>query len=219
MARCGSDWVIFKNTCYRSFDERRYFDVAKQRCDALNADVLVIESQDEATFYTTWMRYHTYLYSSLRKAWQDCHRYNATHWTCGSGEKERPLVFDNWKRGEPNNAGGRENCMDIDYDGESNDIRCTDSKIPICTTPAIAVQQVSKASKDTETPGYCMRNHVVAHIQPSTLMKCLSACSSNNNCRSLNHYRATQKCEIISMTRIQDSAAYQPTAGCDHYDI
>ncbi|XP_057592592.1 pulmonary surfactant-associated protein D [Hippopotamus amphibius kiboko] len=49
--------------------------------------------------------------------------------TYPSGE---PLVYSNWAPGEPNNDGGKENCVEIYTNGKWNDKACGEQRLVIC---------------------------------------------------------------------------------------
>ena len=46
-----------------------------------------------------------------------------------SGE---PLVYSNWASGEPNNAGGAENCVEMYTNGKWNDKSCGEQRLVVC---------------------------------------------------------------------------------------
>lgn len=46
-----------------------------------------------------------------------------------SGE---PLVYSNWVSGEPNNAGGVENCVEMFTNGKWNDKNCGEQRLVVC---------------------------------------------------------------------------------------
>ncbi|ELW61471.1 Pulmonary surfactant-associated protein D [Tupaia chinensis] len=43
-----------------------------------------------------------------------------------------PLVYSNWQRGEPNNHGGEENCVEIFTSGKWNDQNCNKQRLVVC---------------------------------------------------------------------------------------
>ena len=73
------------------------------------------------------------------------------HWVWENSK--RPLTFINWLFGEPNNAGGNENCADVDFSNNHKwvDIQCErkNRAKPFCHTDKIAGLKVKKVSLST----------------------------------------------------------------------
>lgn len=57
-----------------------------------------------------------------------------SHWEDG----RRPTYL-HWLPGEPNNYGGNENCAELKYSGQWNDVKCKEQRIGICERPRIHV--------------------------------------------------------------------------------
>ena len=74
--------------------------------------------------------------------------YQEGQWVWESSK--RPLTFTNWLSGEPNNAGGNENCADVDFSNNHQwvDIQCErrDRAKAFCQTDKKATLNVEKVS-------------------------------------------------------------------------
>ncbi|XP_032223331.2 SCO-spondin isoform X3 [Nematostella vectensis] len=119
---CDNGWITQEGSsfCYLSSKTRTTWQDSKLQCNAMNADLVTIDSQREQNFVRTvargsfvWLGF-TDLRTEGRWIWESSH-------------VETPNSFTNWARGEPSNGGGRkaENCAVMKPNGEWNDYPCS----------------------------------------------------------------------------------------------
>ena len=102
-------------------------------CQNLGADLAGIKSENENQFVYDLLR-NT---SGDRSGWIGLYRRadRKFYWLDDRPEKGN---YQKWNDGEPNYAGGAEDCAHIiggNYDGKWNDIACSTSLVAICQWP------------------------------------------------------------------------------------
>ncbi|XP_052610632.1 CD209 antigen-like protein B [Peromyscus californicus insignis] len=126
---CPWDWTFLLGNCYFFSKSQRNWNNAVKACQEVEAQLVIIESDEEQTFLQqtskakgpTWMGL-----SDLKK--------EATWlWVDGSPLSSRFQKF--WNRGEPNNI-GEEDCVEFAGDGW-NDSKCELQKFWICKKSAV----------------------------------------------------------------------------------
>ncbi|XP_036022677.1 CD209 antigen-like protein B [Onychomys torridus] len=125
---CPWDWTFLLGNCYFFSKSQRNWNNAVKACQEVEAQLVIIESDEEQTFLQqtskakgpTWMGL-----SDLKK--------EATWlWVDGSPLASRFQKY--WNRGEPNNV-GKEDCVEFAGDGW-NDSKCELQKFWICKKSA-----------------------------------------------------------------------------------
>ncbi|KAM4563734.1 galactose-specific lectin nattectin-like [Odontesthes bonariensis] len=125
---CPSGWSSFQGSCYRLFRSKSNWISAERSCNAYGGNLASIRSSSEFNFLKriiltagnnerTWVGGHDAIQNGI---WM---------WTNGAR-----FTFSSWGRGEPNNTGGRESCMEIMNAAKSyvNDERCSRENYFIC---------------------------------------------------------------------------------------
>ncbi|KAM4632831.1 C-type lectin domain family 4 member E-like isoform 2-T2 [Polymixia lowei] len=112
---CCPGWKKFKSSCYYISTATKTWQEGRQDCRDRGADLVIINSKDEQTFIAklqenTWIGLSD---SQVEGRWM---------WVDGTD-----LVGDgSWLKGEPNNSGGREDCVHmLRSAGEWNDRPCS----------------------------------------------------------------------------------------------
>ena len=101
---------------------------ARQECQGMNADLLIINSAEENTFIADLLKA-----KGVKWGWIGLQRNtkdSTFYWIDGT-----PIEYDAWRSGEPNNDDGNENCAYIDVVasyGGWNDIPCDIRNIVLC---------------------------------------------------------------------------------------
>ncbi|KAL3064694.1 hypothetical protein OYC64_000852 [Pagothenia borchgrevinki] len=110
---------------------KTYWFDAERRCIAMGGNLASIRSTRE----------YNQIRKLVRKAsgrnlnvWVGGH--DAVHegvWLWSDGSK---FTFGGWARGEPNNHGGKEHCMEMNFRGQNyvNDIKCLDAQTFVCSS-------------------------------------------------------------------------------------
>lgn len=91
---------------YRFFDETVDWNQAKKRCEDLGGHLVTINSKSEQALVQNMI----FLRGNRNSYWMGGHRDESGNWNWITGE---PFIYTNWNSGEPNNAGSRENVMEI----------------------------------------------------------------------------------------------------------
>ncbi|XP_020568812.1 C-type lectin domain family 17, member A-like isoform X2 [Oryzias latipes] len=128
---CSAEWIGFGSSCYFFSVESKSWDEARESCRAREADLVVINTNDEKTFIFA---------SSHKPVWiglTDKVQEGTWKWVDGS-----PLTLQFWGDDQPDNGGGiqaygEEDCVQIRYTpGSWNDIACKNSQKWICEKEA-----------------------------------------------------------------------------------
>ncbi|XP_070539251.1 perlucin-like protein [Ptychodera flava] len=116
---CPSGWIQFRQSCYYIYDYHQYtFEEAETVCQATGSTLVIIDDAEENLFLKGFTRHVYHLWIGLT----DIDVEGKWVWADGS-----PLKYSNWNHGEPNNAGGIEDCAHFwsSLDGRWNDYPCS----------------------------------------------------------------------------------------------
>jgi len=108
-SNCPSGFKYFAkgNKCYKFYPEKVSWNVARNYCLSIGGDLASSPDNQTNTFLTTLISEYT---------WIGGYRYpegsNSFHWTDGS-----PWKFTDWASGQPNNIGGDQNSVAINWAG------------------------------------------------------------------------------------------------------
>ncbi|XP_022090738.1 P-selectin-like [Acanthaster planci] len=227
IASCPPSWQPWGDSCYRFTDERADWDQSKLACQAIGGMMGVPHSQEEIEFMMQMARRE-----SITHFWIGCSDTEKEGtWVCEGQGKGEP--FFNWKPGEPNNAGGNEDCVEIRLDriGSMNDRPCNTS---FSATSVCAQRQASCLSCSTEpacsshphparhycfaadTKGKllnsCLLGHVIREFVTRKEPQCALACMKEPACCSFNikhNNQGQQICQLNNATRCDDPAEFQ----------
>ena len=130
---CPQQYNQFSEQCYKYYsnDFKKNWDQARKSCMSFNNgtflyDLVSIHSKEENHFIQRLISDSTqglYPWIGLKRTinnfqWVDKSHYNGSHF---------------WFKNEPNNLGGKENCVHIDkYSGRYNDVGCEERRSYIC---------------------------------------------------------------------------------------
>jgi len=113
---CPSGWSEFQGKCYKYFNEQMTWTDARDKCWSHAANLASINSIEENDFVADLCLGELCYLGGRRFR-------GGVSWVWLDGTSRD---FNNWKTGEPNNLGGVEDCMEINWavHGKWNDQRC-----------------------------------------------------------------------------------------------
>ena len=130
MPGCPVNWKQFKNKCFWLSDTKLNWADANNFCLQQNSNLASILSAEEDEFLVA-----EFVTDDRNFIWLGGHEENdvegAWVWTDGAPFS----CYTDWRQGQPDNLNGNEDClclMDSRYDGQFNDIDCTEMKKFLC---------------------------------------------------------------------------------------
>ncbi|XP_028412098.1 fibrillin-1-like [Dendronephthya gigantea] len=124
--RCPSaSWTSYGSNCYRLNSNALTMQGASDYCDSIAGQLVRLTGEDLKNFLV-----QTYAKDIKTRFWiglQKC----KNGWCYLDGKK---TIYTNWERGEPNNAGGSETCVEMFRNGRWNDNPCYHKYPSICET-------------------------------------------------------------------------------------
>ena len=116
---CPSNWPNFQRNCYKLFNTQLTWADAQTHCQQENSHLASILSEEEHQFIINKFVRDEYI-------WVGGHDMDVEGqwiWTDGSNWN-----YTRWNAGQPDNAGGKEHCLNLfksGRDGNFNDYPCT----------------------------------------------------------------------------------------------
>ncbi|XP_064202681.1 lactose-binding lectin l-2-like isoform X1 [Anguilla rostrata] len=130
---CPKGWAKHNNRCFLHVAEKKTWIVAELNCLHLGGNLASEHSEDDHQFLK---ELHKGLDSSDSPFWIGL---SAVHeektWLWSDGTRASGKDYTRWNPAEPNNFGGKEDCVHSNYGGKKNwnDVKC-DRKYPsICS--------------------------------------------------------------------------------------
>ncbi|XP_070766625.1 galactose-specific lectin nattectin-like [Enoplosus armatus] len=124
---CPSGWTQFDDHCYMFNHDQKDWADAEIACIALGGNLASIPNKDVYDFLIKTIQAAT---DEHRRTWvggHDTAKEGVWLWTDGT-----KFDFKLWRRGEPNNTGRSEHCMELNYLGAPNDLSCDPKKSFVC---------------------------------------------------------------------------------------
>ncbi|KAK6291659.1 hypothetical protein J4Q44_G00374440 [Coregonus suidteri] len=132
---CPRGWTDYGSRCFKFVKTARTWPEAERHCNSLGANLASLHSSEEAQFLQGLVFSKT---GSFTPTW------------IGGMEDFRELVgedrlwiwsdganfdYQNWNQGEPNDNGGREQCIVMNFGGEQgwNDLECGNVLPSVCS--------------------------------------------------------------------------------------
>uniref|UniRef100_A0A3B1IJN8 C-type lectin domain-containing protein n=1 Tax=Astyanax mexicanus TaxID=7994 RepID=A0A3B1IJN8_ASTMX len=121
-------WKKFGSSFYFFSTEQKTWSDARKDCRERGADLVIINSEEEQKFLIDQEKQKNDFWIGLTD------QYTESVWKWVDGQK---LTHEFWKRNEPNNAGGQEDCAAFSAPGESflqawNDLPCSETENWVC---------------------------------------------------------------------------------------
>uniref|UniRef100_A0A803K1G6 Asialoglycoprotein receptor 1 n=1 Tax=Xenopus tropicalis TaxID=8364 RepID=A0A803K1G6_XENTR len=112
---CDSGWKKFDGSCYYIVTTKKNWMEARAICKSMNSDLVVINSEREQNFLESL--------TDESEFWIGLKR-DKDRWRWVDGTLHNPSEGF-WMKGEPNNSGGKEDCVHMWRDKKWNDKVCT----------------------------------------------------------------------------------------------
>ncbi|KAK7898684.1 hypothetical protein WMY93_019537 [Mugilogobius chulae] len=128
---CPMFWYSFNHRCYKYVASYMTWADAELYCLSQDANLVSIYSLDEHNFVKALIRNFDHKEGRTWIGLSDLHKERAWMWSDGY-----PVGFTLWNNGEPNNAGGKEHCVEVNWDAQKNwnDRPCSESVASVCAT-------------------------------------------------------------------------------------
>ncbi|XP_036452963.1 ladderlectin-like [Colossoma macropomum] len=146
LSQCQNGWSQFGSRCFSVFTTSANWLASEQNCVNMGGHLASVHSSEEYTFIRALVLNVT---SSNSRTWlgaTDAVQEGVWVWTDGSA-----FDYINWSTGQPDNAGSAENCMEMNFPVNWNDVTCnslfpsvcaktiTTTTVPSTTVPSTAV--------------------------------------------------------------------------------
>nr|XP_033485544.1 galactose-specific lectin nattectin-like [Epinephelus lanceolatus] len=126
---CPSGWTQYKDNCYMYHHAPKDWADAERACIALGGNLASIANLGEHDFLKALINRVTDINDQTWVGAHDTTKEGVWMWSDGS----KYTNFNGlWGPGEPNNGGGKEHCMEMNYRGKPNDNACTIKKPYFC---------------------------------------------------------------------------------------
>ncbi|XP_015224405.1 PREDICTED: ladderlectin-like [Cyprinodon variegatus] len=128
--RCPSGWSQYGRRCFLFNNYERDWATAERICIGNGANLASFHSSSEYQFLKNLVNSKKGSYVRTWVGGNDAAKDGVWMWTDGSR-----FSYTRWGKGEPNNTGGRESCMEINLRGSSlhlNDEKCSRKSYFIC---------------------------------------------------------------------------------------
>ncbi|XP_078105960.1 type-2 ice-structuring protein-like [Sander vitreus] len=126
---CPASWNKHNDRCFLYVPRTLDWADAEKNCQSLKGNLASVHSVEEYQFIQRMITQQT---QGNPMAWvggTNCQKKTLWFWSDG-----RPFSFTFWCAGEPNNQGGNQGCLRMNY-GEHNcwdDIQCSDQLASVC---------------------------------------------------------------------------------------
>ncbi|PVD27527.1 hypothetical protein C0Q70_12689 [Pomacea canaliculata] len=127
---CPDDWTYFEGSCYLYVNEYSNWHDSKSICESLRSHLVEVTSDAENNFVANMVRLHKVnnIWAGMQDFAQDGHFV----WLSSL----QPPVYTHWIPGQPDDAFGGEDCLEILPTGLWNDRECDDYRsYPLCEQP------------------------------------------------------------------------------------
>ncbi|CAJ1084350.1 C-type mannose receptor 2-like [Xyrichtys novacula] len=107
---CPAGWAQFGSACYIYYHSAMAWADAEKFCTSIGGNLASVHSKDEYLYLRNAVLRTTGQHSTAWLGGYDAAKEGVWLWSDGS-----KFDFKFWAKGEPNNAGGHENCMEMNF--------------------------------------------------------------------------------------------------------
>ncbi|KAK1898599.1 Galactose-specific lectin nattectin [Dissostichus eleginoides] len=128
---CPPGWTKHGSRCFIWKNIQTYWFDAERRCISIGGNLASIRSTHEYNQIRQLVRTASGRNLNVWVGGHDAVQEGVWLWSDGS-----KFSFGSWYNREPNNRGGKEHCMEINYGGRNyvNDINCLDRQTFVCSS-------------------------------------------------------------------------------------
>uniref|UniRef100_A0A3P9DP20 C-type lectin domain-containing protein n=1 Tax=Maylandia zebra TaxID=106582 RepID=A0A3P9DP20_9CICH len=128
---CPAGWTWFGSRCFIFDSSQKNWTDAKSSCQTLGGNLASYHSTAEYTFIRELTRTAAGSYPTAWVGGNDRETVSETVWKWSDGSQ---FDFKNWGNGEPDNSGGGQDCMEINFNGRDyvNDSGCNSQRGFVC---------------------------------------------------------------------------------------
>ncbi|CAJ1084351.1 galactose-specific lectin nattectin-like [Xyrichtys novacula] len=126
---CPAGWAQYGSSCYVFYHSAMAWGDAEKFCTTIGGNLASVHSKDEYHYLRNAVLRLTGQHTTVWLGGYDAAKEGVWLWSDGS-----KFDFKFWAKGEPNNAGGHENCMEMNFRGKDfvNDIGCNPKRSFFC---------------------------------------------------------------------------------------
>uniref|UniRef100_A0A3B3Y948 C-type lectin domain-containing protein n=1 Tax=Poecilia mexicana TaxID=48701 RepID=A0A3B3Y948_9TELE len=126
-ARCPSGWTQFGSRCFIFYYQYMKWSDAEKFCISIGGNLASIHSSDENTFVSDMINRA----SGSRNTWIGGHdAVDERRWLWSDGSS---FEYAHWYSNQPDNSGGNQHCLEINYGDYWNDMPCTYTRPFVCS--------------------------------------------------------------------------------------
>ncbi|XP_035985544.1 ladderlectin-like [Fundulus heteroclitus] len=130
---CPPGWSPINNRCFRYVPRRMSWARAERYCLSMGANLASVHDLDEYHQVQSLITTATYRSEVTWIGGTNAQETSVWLWSDGS-----PLHYTNWCHGEPNNDGGYQHCLQMNYSDE----KCWDDYICSVRLPSVCAKEV-----------------------------------------------------------------------------
>ncbi|XP_071954244.1 C-type lectin-like [Antedon mediterranea] len=147
---CQEGWLSFQDNCYKFEATKKTWTEARISCLQQNADLVVVRNEAENNFLYANNPTGNDLWLGL----SDMKNETVFIWV-----RNEQTQYKNFGKGEPNNSGNREDCVELDYTHSDkwNDVPCSMKFAYVCELQSHQCQNggIIKISDDGSSSCIC----------------------------------------------------------------
>ncbi|XP_059188551.1 galactose-specific lectin nattectin-like [Centropristis striata] len=127
---CPSGWTKFEDKCYLFTNSPKTWTEAETTCLDQGANLASFRNEAIYNFIRQIVKTAT---NKDERVWVGAHdTTNEGVWLWSDGSV---FAFTGWGANQPDNAGAKEHCMELNYNGATNDVPCNLKRGFVCGMP------------------------------------------------------------------------------------
>uniref|UniRef100_A0A8C9ZD13 Ladderlectin-like n=1 Tax=Sander lucioperca TaxID=283035 RepID=A0A8C9ZD13_SANLU len=126
---CYWGWSRFNGRCFRYVPRPMTWAQAEKNCESLGGNLASVRNIMEYHNLQRLIMTNSHAYKETWIGGTDAQEERQWFWSDGT-----PFHYSNWCRGEPNNHGGRQNCLQMNFGAHKcwDDLQCYSQRPSVC---------------------------------------------------------------------------------------